>query len=188
MKKVIFISLFCSASLFALEPKHFYQYLPITPFFPPERPSRDYLQLDGPYTPWKAVPPTPVWTEVALYRERVDEMRKLEIVAPPRVEDQPIGPMGPPINTNIVIKVDRLELGRPGQTKDDFTVLDNEWFYIPKTTTSKPTSQSTPGSSSEFSKTPIPVTTDPTQTGYPANVPAPAAPQSGVEYNRPDER
>jgi hypothetical protein len=193
MKKALFISLLFSASVFAIEPKHFYQYLPITPFFPPERPSRDYLQLDGPYAPWKATAPVPVWTEVALYRERVDEMRKLSDQELPRQEPDksPDGFPRVPSPDNIVITVPVLEMGKPGQTKEDFTILDNEWFYIPKTTSSKPTSQATPGSSSEFNKTPIPVATDPNQAGGTAgtagNLPQPP-PSSKSEYNQPDER
>lgn len=191
MKKILFISLLFSASLFALEPRSFFQYLPVTPFFPAERPSRDYLRLEGPYAPWRATAPAPVWTEVTLYRERVDEMRKLEDTPPPSPQSAPTVWGLESINTNIIISVPDIGLGRRGQTVDDPTVIDTDWFYIPKNTTSKPTSQPTLGSSSEFNKTPIPLSSDGNQPpSRPQSVipSIPTPPKNTSNYNQPDER
>jgi hypothetical protein len=147
-----------TCSSFAFEPKDFFQYLPLTPLFPHDRESRDYLHLHDPYTPWRATAPVPVFSEVALFRERVDAVRKLEREIPIIIPQATIEEKGfPKPGPVVVIEAPVLKLNPYFDPKDDTTVIKSPWFVIPKDNSLNPKQQpTTDAETEETSKTPLP--------------------------------
>jgi hypothetical protein len=138
-------------SIAATGGREFLQYVPLTPFFGADSPSRDYLKFSAPYDPWAPSAPLPVWTEVVSYKQRLDllketerETQTLAPTADPKTNDHPFG--GDKIIEVFETWFPKPQILQPIPSKIDSTEPAT-WFSIPEKP-EIPQSQSIPTPSS----------------------------------------
>jgi hypothetical protein len=73
----MFLGIFGGISAWAAS-RDYLQYAPLSPFFGPYDPSRNYLRYQEPYWNWKPLNLPPTWSEIALYRQKLDTLQEVQ--------------------------------------------------------------------------------------------------------------
>jgi hypothetical protein len=134
-------------------PGHDYQqFLPITPFLPPEKVSQNYLHYRPAASPWRVVPPQPSWGEVVRYRQKLDSIRDMELEMQPKVGSSKGGSSesqsyDPNLFSQPLISIPLFDLSGP-RSQGHTETYTTPWFSIPNTQiapqTDKPSAYANP--------------------------------------------